>query len=114
METHDTVLNAITEGYEGQEVPYEVPVTAYPTTNGVIIVNAPGAGVSGYRNLVGVVAESDLVGDGMVAVPRLVLHRVLFAETEESHLSCPFRQSGDPRRRLVLYAATYCRYAHYA
>jgi len=44
MDRHDTILSAVTKGYQDQEVPYGVPVTAYPTTSGVIIVNAPGAG----------------------------------------------------------------------
>ena len=40
----DTVLSRRTEGYAGQEVPYELPVTAYPSASGVILVNSPGSG----------------------------------------------------------------------
>ena len=40
----DTILSRRTEGYEGQEVPYELPVTAYPSNSGVILVNSPGSG----------------------------------------------------------------------
>ena len=40
----DTVLSRRTEGYAGQEVPYELPVTAYPSDSGVILVNSPGSG----------------------------------------------------------------------
>ena len=29
----DTVLSRRTEGYQGQEVPYELPVTAYPSAS---------------------------------------------------------------------------------
>ena len=44
MDTHDTTLSAVTQGYQSQEVTYQVPLSAYPTATGVIIVNAPGAG----------------------------------------------------------------------
>ena len=40
----DTILSRRTEGYAGQEVPYELPVTAYPSASGVILVNSPGFG----------------------------------------------------------------------
>ena len=40
----DTVLSRRTEGYSGQEVPYELPVTAYPSNSGFILVNSPGSG----------------------------------------------------------------------
>ena len=39
----DTILSRRTEGYSGQEVPYELPVTAYPSNSGVILVNSPQA-----------------------------------------------------------------------
>ena len=44
MERRDAVLERATLGYQGQAVPYEVPLSAYPTRSGVIVVNAPGAG----------------------------------------------------------------------
>ena len=40
----DTILSRRTEGYSGQEVPYELPVTAYPSNSGFILVNSPGSG----------------------------------------------------------------------
>lgn len=40
----DTTLFKETENELGELVPYSVPVTAYPTRSGVIIVNSPGSG----------------------------------------------------------------------
>lgn len=43
-ETVDTNLFKETEAESGELVPYGVPVSAYPTESGVIIVNSPGSG----------------------------------------------------------------------
>ena len=40
----DTTLSKETESESRELVPYNVPVTAYPTCSGVIIVNSPGSG----------------------------------------------------------------------
>ena len=42
--SHDNLLDAVTQGYQGQEVPFQVPLSAFRTSSGIIIINAPGAG----------------------------------------------------------------------
>jgi hypothetical protein len=42
----ELVLERTTEGYRGEQVSYSIPLTAYPTATGVIIINSPGAGES--------------------------------------------------------------------
>jgi hypothetical protein len=44
MNRRDAVLERAIRGYQGQTVPYEVPISVYPADAGVIIVQAPGAG----------------------------------------------------------------------
>lgn len=44
MDRIDAQLDRRTLDHQGQEVAYEVPVTAYPTGSGIIIVNSPGSG----------------------------------------------------------------------
>lgn len=40
----DAVLDRVTTSERGETVPYQVPVTAYPTCSGVLLVNSPGSG----------------------------------------------------------------------
>jgi hypothetical protein len=56
---HDLVLDRVTEGYQGEQVSYSIPLSVYPTTTGVIIVNSPGAGESkdGRRGRYAAIAE---------------------------------------------------------
>ena len=44
MERIDAQLDRETVDHVGQPVTYEVPITAYPTNSGIIIVNSPGSG----------------------------------------------------------------------
>ena len=44
MDAIDTTLSLETEAESGELVTYEVPVTAYPTGSGLIVVNSPGSG----------------------------------------------------------------------
>jgi hypothetical protein len=44
MEAIDTTLSLETEAETGDLVPYGVPITAYPTDSGIIVVNSPGSG----------------------------------------------------------------------
>ena len=44
MERIDAVLTGEAEDYRGQTIEYEVPLSAYPTSSEVIIVNSPGSG----------------------------------------------------------------------
>lgn len=44
MHRLDTILSRRTEDFTGRVVPYEIPVTAYPSQSGVILVNSPGSG----------------------------------------------------------------------
>ena len=44
MDRIDITLNKETEDHLGQKVPYTVPISAYPTDSGVLIVNSPGSG----------------------------------------------------------------------
>ena len=44
MEQLDTVLIRNIEAHDGSNVPYEIPVTAYPVPCGTVIVNSPGSG----------------------------------------------------------------------
>ena len=38
------VLQSVIKGHQGQDVPFEVPYIAFPTTTGRIIIHAPGTG----------------------------------------------------------------------
>lgn len=40
----DVWLDAVTETPDGQPVDYRIPVTAYPSDSGVLLVNSPGSG----------------------------------------------------------------------
>ena len=40
----DATLSLETEAESGEVVPYQVPITAYPTGSGIILVNSPGSG----------------------------------------------------------------------
>jgi len=40
----DAVLERETQDYMGRPVPYQVPISSYPTDSHVIIVNSPGSG----------------------------------------------------------------------
>lgn len=66
-ETVDTTLFKETEAESGELVPYGVPVTAYPTASGLIVVNSPGSGElkdgreNRWRNLGRHLQERDLV-----------------------------------------------------
>ncbi|NQW22498.1 MAG: hypothetical protein HQ475_03540 [SAR202 cluster bacterium] len=40
----DETLSLETEAESGETVPYQVPITAYPTGSGAILVNSPGSG----------------------------------------------------------------------
>ena len=44
MEAIDTTLSLEIEAESGEMVPYGVPITAYPTGSGAIVVNSPGSG----------------------------------------------------------------------
>ena len=44
MERIDAVLTGEVEDYRGQIIGYEVPISAYPTSSEIIIVNSPGSG----------------------------------------------------------------------
>ena len=44
MNRIDALLDKETEDHLGQKVSYEVPISAYPTNSGIIIVNSPGSG----------------------------------------------------------------------
>ena len=44
MDRIDAVLDREIKDYRGQTVTYEVPISAYPTSSNVIIVNSPGSG----------------------------------------------------------------------
>ena len=44
MERIDAVLTGEAEDYRGQTIEYEVPLSAYPTSSEIIIVNSPGSG----------------------------------------------------------------------
>ena len=44
MEAIDTTLSLETEAETGDLVPYGVPITAYPTDSGIIVVNSPSSG----------------------------------------------------------------------
>ena len=44
MNRIDAILERETEDHLGRNVAYEVPITAYPTACGVIIINSPGSG----------------------------------------------------------------------
>ena len=44
LETVDDTLYRETQAESGETVQYGVPVTAYPTGSGVIVVNSPGSG----------------------------------------------------------------------
>ena len=63
------VLERTTEGYQGEQVSYSIPLTLYPTTTGVIIINSPGAGESkdGRRGRYVAIAEH-LQGTGIGSV----------------------------------------------
>lgn len=63
----DTTLFKETEAESGELVQYGIPVTAYPTTSGMIVVNSPGSGElkdgrdNRWRNLGRHLQERDLV-----------------------------------------------------
>ena len=44
MDRIDAVLERETQDYMGRTVPYQVPISAYPTDSHIIIVNSPGSG----------------------------------------------------------------------
>ena len=44
MDRLDDTLNLVTRNDDGREVPFEIPLTAYPTDCGAIIINSPGSG----------------------------------------------------------------------
>ena len=44
MENIDTTLFLETEAESGELVSYGIPITAYPTDSGAIVVNSPGSG----------------------------------------------------------------------
>ena len=44
MDTLDETLVRQIPDYRGEMVTYEVPITAYPTSSGVMIINSPGSG----------------------------------------------------------------------
>ena len=44
MDRLDTILERDTERAPNDRVPYEIPVSAYPTDSGVLVVNSPGSG----------------------------------------------------------------------
>ena len=44
MERVDVILDRETRDHLGQSVTYQVPISAYPTKSGVVIVNSPGSG----------------------------------------------------------------------
>ncbi len=44
MDRVDVILDGETRDHLGQEVTYQVPISAYPTKSGVVIVNSPGSG----------------------------------------------------------------------
>ena len=44
MEQVDVILDRETQDHLGQKVTYQIPISAYPTKSGVVIVNSPGSG----------------------------------------------------------------------
>ena len=44
MDRIETVLTGEADDYRGQTIGYEVPISAYPTSSEIIIVNSPGSG----------------------------------------------------------------------
>lgn len=42
----DLSLERTAQGYQGEEVPYVIPLSVYPAETGTIVINAPGAGES--------------------------------------------------------------------
>ena len=44
MDQIEVILNRDTENHRGEKVPYQVPISAYPTDSHVIIVVSPGSG----------------------------------------------------------------------
>ena len=69
MHRLDTLLHRRTESYQGQVVPFELPITAYPSASGVILVNSPGSGElkDGRHNRWANLAR-ELQGRGMVSM----------------------------------------------
>ena len=47
VEKLDRLLERTAQGYYGQEVSYDIPMSIYPTKSEIIIINSPGAGGAG-------------------------------------------------------------------